>query len=86
MFTLKRRQFLVSASAAVLLPKPALSFESTQVLEAGTGAVSLVSADYPDTKIWGYNGITPGPKIRVQQGARVQRRLVNSLDQPTTIH
>ena len=84
--TLKRRQFLAGASAAVLLPKPALTFETTEVLEAREGAVSLVSADYPDTKIWGYNGTTPGPEIRVQQGARVQRRLVNSLPQPTTIH
>ncbi len=86
MLNLKRRQFLASAAAAALLPKPALTFETTEVLEAREGAVSMVSSDYPDTKIWGYNGGVPGPEIRVQQGARVQRRLVNSLDEPTTIH
>ena len=86
MFTLKRRQFLAGGSAAALLPKPALSFETTEVIEAIEGAVSLLSGDYPDTRIWGYNGEVPGPEIRVRQGGRVQRRLVNSLPEATTIH
>ncbi len=86
MLTLKRRQFLAGASAATLLPGPALPFETTEVLEAREGAVSLVPGDYPDTEIWGYNGGVPGPEIRVRQGGRVQRRLVNSLPEPTTIH
>ncbi len=86
MLNLKRRQFLAGASAAALLPKPALSLEMTEVLEAKSGAVSLVSSDYPDTQIWGYNGGVPGPEIRIPQGEWLQRRLLNSLAEPTTIH
>ncbi len=39
-----------------------------------------------DTRIWGYNGITPGPTIDVQQGRRVVVRNANALPptQPTS--
>ncbi len=86
MFPMKRRQFLASASAALLLPKASLAQTTAQTLEAKASAVSLVSSEYPDTQVWGYNGGVPGPEIRVAQGARIQRRLVNSLAEPTTIH
>ena len=40
----------------------------------------------PKTPIWGYDGRTPGPEIRVRQGQRLVRRFVNDLPQPSTIH
>ena len=33
--------------------------------------------DYPLTRIWGYNGITPGPNIHVEQGQRTIVRHLN---------
>ncbi len=83
---LTRRSLLASASALAVLPKISFAREDEELLEARPGAVSLVSDEYPDTQIWGYNGGVPGPEIRVAQGARIARRLVNSLEEPTTIH
>jgi hypothetical protein len=38
------------------------------------------------TSQWTYNGVVPGPQLRVNQGDRVRVTLVNHLDVPTTIH
>lgn len=35
---------------------------------------------------WAYNGITPGPQIRVRNGERVRVRFTNRLPEETTIH
>lgn len=35
---------------------------------------------------WAYNGITPGPQIRVRNGERVRIRFTNRLPEATTIH
>lgn len=38
------------------------------------------------TEIWGYNGITPGPTIRQQQGRQSVVRFINKLDEKMSIH
>ncbi|CAN0295289.1 unnamed protein product, partial [Phaeothamnion confervicola] len=38
------------------------------------------------TPIWGYDGLSPGPTLRVKQGEELKIRLVNDLRQPTLIH
>ncbi|MEJ2434936.1 MAG: multicopper oxidase domain-containing protein, partial [Pseudolabrys sp.] len=38
------------------------------------------------TPIWGYDGMSPGPTLRVRQGEALKVRLVNDLNQPTVIH
>ncbi len=35
---------------------------------------------------WGYNGVVPGPQIRVREGDRVRVRLRNELPESTSIH
>lgn len=35
---------------------------------------------------WAYNGMVPGPLIRVENGQRVRIRFTNNLPDPTTIH
>jgi len=35
---------------------------------------------------WAYNGIVPGPTIRVRNGERVRVRFTNRLPDPTTVH
>ena len=35
---------------------------------------------------WGYNGVVPGPQIRVKQGETVKVRLKNELPESTSIH
>lgn len=56
-----------------------------RVLEARAGALRLEGLA-GDTPIWGYDGATPGPVLRVRQGADVWVRLANALAQPTTLH
>jgi len=57
------------------------------VLDAVAATQQLAPAQYPRTAIWGYNGVTPGPVIRLKQGERVRIRLSNRLPgQNTTIH
>ena len=56
------------------------------VLTAREGRAQLLEDGGPDTAIWGYDGIVPGPPIRVRQGDRVTVRLRNEVPQGTTIH
>src|SRR5688500_16685472 len=35
---------------------------------------------------WGYNGVVPGPQIRVREGDRVRVNLKNELPESTSIH
>ena len=46
----------------------------------------LAPPELPETEIWGYNGGTPGPQLRVRQGERLARNFVNALPQSSTIH
>ncbi|MGQ0631776.1 MAG: multicopper oxidase family protein [Sporichthyaceae bacterium] len=56
---------------------------SSGVLTAGPVQVDLAGTI---VTTWGYNGLVPGPEIRVRQGERVRVRLANSLTDLTTIH
>jgi FtsP/CotA-like multicopper oxidase with cupredoxin domain len=38
------------------------------------------------SRLWTYNGLNPGPEIRVKRGEKVRVRLVNELDEPTMVH
>ena len=76
-----RRSVLLGAGA-MTLPRFALAQSSFEVLEPKIGMAQILPDPYPQTEIWGFNGTSPGPQIRVKQGQRVQRRLVNSLAEP----
>lgn len=82
---LTRRALLGSLAATTLVPALA-GATSLPRLQARPGRRQLAPEGYPDTEIWGYDGIAPGPVIRVAQGARVQRQLVNALTQATAVH
>ncbi len=90
-----RRGFLKAggaASAMALSPWPGrLAFagqtaDGFTVLRATGGSAPLLGNQGGPTPLWAYNGQTPGPEIRAQRGETVKVRLVNELDQPTTIH
>ncbi len=85
---LTRRQFLASTAALALTPKTGLAY-TTPLIEATTGRVQLIDAefgDYPKTEVWGYNGSVPGPLLRFKQGDTLKQELLNSLPSPTAIH
>ncbi|SEO09820.1 Multicopper oxidase with three cupredoxin domains (includes cell division protein FtsP and spore coat protein CotA) [Palleronia pelagia] len=83
-----RRAFLGGAVATAGLPLigPAIAATAPKVIEPKPVSHQLAPDGYPKTAVWAYDGASPGPEIRLGQGARLERRLVNGLDQPTTIH
>ncbi len=56
------------------------------VLVAQTGQSPLRGKKKSPTPIWGYNGTSPGPLLRVRQGDELHVRLINQLTQPTSLH
>lgn len=62
-----------------------LSAPPVRILEARKVGVRL-GASSRDTPCWGYEGVTPGPLLRVKQGEELHVRLVNKLDAATTLH
>ncbi len=83
---LTRRQILLGGAALAAAPSGLLAQSNLETLPARVSDVQLLPDDYARTTIWGYGGTMPGPEIRVAQGARVQRRLVNDLPQATSVH
>jgi FtsP/CotA-like multicopper oxidase with cupredoxin domain len=85
-----RRSFLkmgAALGAGTFLPGTArAAAQEALTLTARPAAVQLAPPEYPQTKVWGYDGIMPGPVIRVPQGGRVSRRFVNELPQPSSVH
>lgn len=91
-----RRQFVTAcAGSAIVIGEPRLllspSFASETVqpiiLTAKTSVAPLAkNLGGEDTRIWGYNNLVPGPVIRARRGDTLHVRLVNELEQPTSIH
>jgi FtsP/CotA-like multicopper oxidase with cupredoxin domain len=81
----------MAASAAVatwaqhsFMPN-ALADEGMHLI-ARTSEVPLRGDAQPPTPVWGYNGRSPGPILRVRQGDELRVRLINQLEQPTSLH
>jgi FtsP/CotA-like multicopper oxidase with cupredoxin domain len=55
-------------------------------LVASPRQVGLIGAARPETSVWAYNEIVPGPEIRLRQGERLRATIENRLPQDTTIH
>ncbi|MGQ0631534.1 MAG: multicopper oxidase family protein [Sporichthyaceae bacterium] len=55
---------------------------------AGTLAAAPVEIDLAGTVVttWAYNGVVPGPEIRLRRGEVLRARLTNALAEETTIH
>ena len=83
---LNRRQVLATGTAFAALGTGGSALASASDLSARVADIQLLPDDYGQTQIWGYDGLAPGPEIRVAQGARVQRRLVNDLPDATSVH
>lgn len=55
-------------------------------LEAGAGTSPIVGGGYPETAVFHYNQLVPGPEIRIRRGDRLRVTVNNALDQETTVH
>ena len=92
-FPVSRRRLLAGAGMALTaMALPARSFgqdraaDGYRVLHARAGQARLRGNDAGPTPIWGYDGMSPGPTLRVKQGDALKVRLVNDLDQSTVVH
>ena len=88
---LTRRTFLAAsgaaAAASVLRPWHANAGPTTDFrLVARPGRTHLGGGAYPETAVWSYNGMVPGPEIRVRQGAHLRITVENRLAEETTVH
>ncbi|MGI3212761.1 multicopper oxidase family protein [Roseovarius tibetensis] len=85
-----RRAFLGQTAAVLGLAasgrQVSAASHAPATLTAREATAQLAPEGYPATSIWGYEGRAPGPAIRVLQGERVRRRLVNDLPEPTSVH
>lgn len=86
---ISRRRFLQVAGAMCVAGVPRLVQAGTDPfieLKAQPGTLSFLGDDAPAVPVWGFNGMVPGPTIRARRGDTVRVRLINELDQPTSIH
>ena len=81
---MQRREFIASIAALSVFPNFASA--KTRVLRAAPARQSLVGAAYPQTEVWGYDGVVPGPELRFRQGERLRVELHNALPVDTTVH
>ena len=85
--TLTRRGIIFGgAAAAAAFPAMVAGQTSPTVMRAAPSDFQLLPQGYGTTAVWSYDGAVPGTEIRVPQGGRVHRRLVNDLDHPTSTH
>ena len=85
-----RRVFLGQVLAGVLtLPARGESAslpDDFRLLEARRGNLRLLPGPSAETAVWAYNGEVPGPLLRFKKGEEVKIRLVNKLDEPTSLN
>jgi len=85
-----RREFLrlsLGTAAFAALPPFATAQDNGVIqLTAGPSEKTLYPEGAAPSSLWTYNGMSPGPEIRVRKGERVRVRLTNNLDEPTSVH
>jgi FtsP/CotA-like multicopper oxidase with cupredoxin domain len=90
MLTRRRVLKLAGAGATALSLPPLLTAARASdgflELTAGPSRKKLYRDDASASELWTYNGTAPGPEIRVRVGETVKVRLINNLEEPTSIH
>jgi len=89
---INRRQMLQASLGAVAGLASPFGIEIVRAADgfieftAKPAKIVLYDANTPASDLWTYNGMSPGPEIRVKQGERVKVRLINNLEEATSIH
>ncbi len=71
--------------APVRAGAPALAPDGALVLEAAPFRVALALPPAEPATAYAYSGAIPGPLLRLKKGAALKLRLVNRLDEPTSL-
>lgn len=89
---LSRRAFLRAGAgfvAATVSMKPVSAIATAGVeyrIAPGIARARLTGESGPITDVWAYDGVIPGPEIRVRQGRPVRIAVRNLLAESTTVH
>ena len=89
---ISRRDILKSASilAGSTLLLPTIAIGQTRRTEfrlsAAPGTTRLFPERSGETSVWSYNGMVPGPEIRVRQGQKLRIAVENQLAEESTVH
>lgn len=87
-----RRGFVAGTAAMSLAPlfpwstAEAAGAIRSYELEARPTSVRLAKAPFPETRLWCYNGSTPGPELRIRRGETLRIVVRNSLEEFTGVH
>lgn len=81
---LNRRTFVSFATSALALPRVALA--APFILKAEPVVAQILPEGDGPTSLWGYNGSSPGPELRVKQGGFVDLKFQNGIEQGSAIH
>ncbi|MBS0123494.1 multicopper oxidase family protein [Thetidibacter halocola] len=81
---LTRRSVLMTGAAALVLPKVALA--APLVLRAEPVVAQILPEGDGTTAMLGFNGTTPGPELRLKQGAELAVRFENRMGDVSAIH
>jgi len=95
--TLGRRRFLqagaacavaaLSRSGVAATPTPTAPPDGlTTLLRPGPARVDMVGGEIAATAVWTYNGVEPGPVLRLRQGTPLRATIENRLAESTTVH
>ncbi len=77
---------LLTLAAAPLLAQAQEGSVRRYRLIAQEASRRLLSEDRPETPLWAYNGMLPGPPLQARQGEILEVEVENRLPQPTTVH
>ena len=90
---LSRRSFLIGSGIALggsSLPAraqtPTIAPDGFRILQARLKDHGLADPAGGPVVVWGYDGMLPGPTLRVRRGEELRVRLVNGLEEPTAVH
>lgn len=83
-FNLTRRGAMVSGLALLALPRAALA--APTVLRAAPVTAQILPKGDGTTAMLGLNGTTPGPELRVKQGARLDVTFENQIGADSALH
>ncbi len=82
---MNRRDFLLITSAVALAPR--ISFGSTRMeLTAQPVSAQILPDGNPETPLFGFNGSSPGPVLRVRQGDMFDIRFLNRIGDGSAVH
>ena len=78
---------LAASAVALALPPGRISAAVAGLsLKAGPALARLNGANGPQTAVWAFDGLVPGPVLRARQGEEFAVRFANQLTEPSAVH